>query len=73
MLYITKAYVKYVTPGAGPSLAIGTLIEQTCLLGDATYKISRPYDLRQTDFFMCVLYISLCKICYPRGGVIFGA
>ena len=49
------------------------------------YQDSRPYGLRQEDFFMFLLsmlyrqefvhvfhYISLYKTCDPQGGAIFG-
>ena len=35
------------------------------------YQDSRPYGFRREDF-SCFPYITLCKICDPRGGVIFG-
>ena len=41
------AYVKHVTPGAGPFLAQGPNLNKLGrgLLGDATYQISRLYAL----------------------------
>ena len=43
-------------------------------LGDVSYQISRLYVLRfQTSFFpMFFPYISLCVMCDPWGGSIFG-
>ena len=36
------------------------------------YQSSRPCGLRQEDFFHVSPYISLCKACDPKIGVIFG-
>ena len=54
--------IQNVTPGRAHFWPKGHNLNNLgrCLLGDSTYKISRPCSFRQ-DFFHISLYISLCK------------
>ena len=47
-----KAYVKHVTPDAGPFLAPGLLVEVHFMILHTKTQGSRPCGFRQEDFFM---------------------
>ena len=76
MCFPIKAYVKYVTSGAGLFLAqVYNLNKQgKGSPGDVTYKISRPKALcfRQEDFFMVLPIFGPCGIIRgPQGNAIY--